>query len=211
MRRLTIKRIIISIPDNSTYYKNLYPPIKAGFEEAGCVVIGKGGLIEPSDLLRLINNESPDIVFEMNRSKGEIPGFPPNLPHVCWLVDFWGRKPGEIQGSDILYTFVGYWVKRFRKLGAARYIDYLPPGVDERDLPPHSVPHKYDFTFLGHMPSPWSEEALNRFVVRPETRPPIKFRELNKHIEKYVLNNYAQDSAFDIIGYLNKKFHIDLS
>ena len=147
-----------------------------------------------------------------------MPGFPPEVTHVCWLVDLWGRKLEEISGSDILYTFAGCWVNRFKAYEAARYIDYLPPGVNTNIFFPQKHSTKCDFVFLGHIPRPWSETELARtIVVQHDTRsrkPKQKvftFGELNKNIEEYVLNKNIQNKDPDIIKHLNRKFNLDLS
>jgi len=120
----------------------------------------------------------------MNRVKSEIQNFPDSVIHICWLVDFWGRRREDLQGSDILYVWDEEWVKSFRSIGVENVFN-LPPATDAVVYKPIKQQKKSDFIFLGHMPKPWTEKEKNRIVGKKNNKN-VDFQVLLQYIEKFI-------------------------
>lgn len=106
--------------------------------------------------------KKPDIIFEMNRVKSEIPILDEKkIPHVSWVVDFKGRDETTILGSDITYFFDPEWENNYNTGGLQ---DWLPPGtcVDTFYPNKNQGPKRSEFNFIGHIPKPWSKTELDR-------------------------------------------------
>lgn len=197
-------KLILLIPDNSLFYRHLFHAVKAGFEEIGCTVIdGRGDL----PLQVLIDHHRPDFVFEMNRTKSEYEDYPSEIPHICWLVDFWGRTPDTLGESDILYTFSNGWVRLFDTTKAKK-IAYFPPATDPKIFYPSPGPKKSDFIFMGHIPSPWSTEELERPVGLNNQEGFVKFKDLLPIIQEFAATRYTETSLLDRLG---KVFNCDFN
>lgn len=180
-------RVLLYLPFESPFYNGLYPQIKKGFEQAGCIVEGGCGYLDGDDLLRKIDSFRPDFVFEMNRSRSEIKGFPKGLRHVCWLVDYWGRRFETLDDADFLYLFSRTWLKLHQEF-RGNHLDVLHPGTDP-DLyyPVSRAAVDPSVIFLGHMTKPWLEPELDRSIPTL-TGGTIKFKEMVPRIHAYISN-----------------------
>lgn len=181
------KKILLYLASDSIFYTNLFCSIKAGFVEAGCIVIGGPNLLDCDALIRLIDRENPDFVFEMNRDKSEIPNFPIDVIHLCWVVDFWGRDFKDFSGSDIVYAWSESWIDSFKNNGIDS-VKYLPSATNSNIYKPLGIQKKYDFAYLGHIPKPWTDFDLNREVGLQKNEKAY-FKDLIPHIEKMYLSN----------------------
>ncbi|MDD4505346.1 MAG: glycosyltransferase [Sulfurospirillaceae bacterium] len=210
-----MKKVLLYFASNSAFYTNLFISIKNGFEEAGCLVVGEANLLCSGALIRQIEIEKPDFVFEMNRVKSEIPNFPNDVIHICWLVDFWGREYSDLKGSDILYAWTYSWIENFKKNGVAS-VKYLPSATDSKIYKPINIKKIYDFTFLGHISKRWTSYELNREVgIKDDNK--IYFKDILPIVENLVLSQEYIESTIEELtkrNYnlkLNKSLIYDLS
>ena len=180
-------RVLLYLPFESPFYNGLYPQIKKGFEQVGCIVEGGCGYLDGDDFLRKIDSFRPDFVFEMNRSRSEIKGFPKGLRHVCWLVDYWGRRFETLDDADFLYLFSRTWLKLHQKF-RGNHLDVLHPGTDP-DLycPVSKTAVDPSVIFLGHMTKPWLETELDR-IVPTLNGGTVRFKEIRPWIHEYISN-----------------------
>lgn len=192
------KKVLLYLASNSPFYTQLFLQIKEGFEQAGLEVIGGPNLLQDEELLQLVEKHKPLFVFEMNRSKNEIENFPKEVIHVCWLVDFWGRKHHEIEGSDILYCWANSWVEHFLNNSANKNVFFLPPATSSNIYKPMDLPKVNDFLFLGHIPNPWSSKELNRKVGRIGSKTAV-FKDILPLIEFFVLNKEVSISCHEFL------------
>lgn len=195
-----LPKVLLYLASNSPFYTQLFLQIKEGFEEAGLEVIGGPNLLQDTELVQLVEEHKPLFVFEMNRSKNEIKSFPKEVMHVCWLVDFWGRKHYEIEGSDILYCWSKSWVKAFENQSANQNVLFLPPATSSKSYYPLAKEKTNDFLFLGHIPNPWNNDELMRPVGILNGQE-ILFKELLPLLKKYALN---KELNMDCHSYLKK-------
>lgn len=191
-----MKNILLYLSSNSSFYHNLFSQIKRGFEEIGFNVIGGPNLLDSSTLLGEINKYNPCFVLEMNRTKNEIANFPKELPHICWLVDFWGRLHHEIEGSDVLYCFAEAWVENFINKSKNKNVLYLPPGTDKKIYKPLNLNKSCDFLFLGHIPNNWSKDELNRKIGFVDKRD-IEYKDILEMIKYHTLHRKDFDCSLN--------------
>ncbi|WP_434637269.1 glycosyltransferase [Sulfurimonas sp. NW7] len=180
------KKVLLYLASNSPFYTNLYPSIKGGFEEAGCLVEGGHTLLESKELIKKIESFQPDFVFEMNRVKSEIENFPSGIAHICWVVDFWGRVHENFQGSDILYPWANDWVDKFKQ-ASIENVYYLAPATDKTIYKPLSKQKKEsELVFLGHISKEWTSSELTRVVGKSKSKN-VYFTDLLPLVKKHVL------------------------
>lgn len=193
---MTISHISIFLPNDSSFYRRLFGCLEKSFVRAGIEVSGCCRLLTESEMYYWLNRYKPDAVFEMNRVKDDIPILHERgIPHITWIVDFQGRTQNHIKGSDITYFFEPGWDTNYDAGGLQ---DWLPPGTCTKTFTPCQSIHGIDaeFSFIGHIPKPWSDEELSRKVdLESETT----FDALLQDYEKYL-----QDTKFEI------KTHKDL-
>lgn len=201
-------KILFFMASNSIWYKELYKSIKKGFEDFGCTVIGGHSLLNPPDLIKLIEKENPDFVFEHNRVKDEIPDFPENVIHFSWLVDFWGRDIDKITGSNIIYLWSLLWLERFSKKGF-KNIKYLAPATDSTIYKSINEKKIYDFLFLGHISNIWRKEELNRKITN-DFKSNLLFKNILPLAKEYLqFNDFSIHFKDFIEEKINIKLHID--
>lgn len=192
-----MKKVLFYLASNSPFYTNLYPSIKRGFEEAGCLVEGSFTLLPDDELIEKVKTFKPDFVFEMNRTKSEIRGFPQDVIHICWLVDFWGRMSEELIGSDILYVWSHSWIKKFKELGIEK-VFYLPPATDctvYTNLKDKKVDSPL---FIGHISKPWTDKELNRPLMNLDGKKYF-FQDILPYAKEYILSANLPKPFYDTL------------
>jgi hypothetical protein len=163
-------RLSVFLPRPTSFYRGLLPQMLRGFEQAGFEVSGTTELLGEAELLAWCREQRTDVVFEMNRTRSEVPFLPPHIKHVSWIVDFLGRSEAQIKGSDITYFFTTGWVAAFVY---DTFADWLPPGTCPSTYAPRGLPFASDVSVAGHVPAPWTELELKRNLSR--TQRPLSF------------------------------------
>ena len=176
------KKLALFLPRTNPFYTALFFAMKRGFERCGLEVIGWTELPAEETLLELIRQFQPDVIFEMNRTRNDIPGLPATIKHVAWIVDTNGRPIGEFSGSEIIYFIGAPWVES-ACCGENTLVDWLAPGTDPDHYYPGAADNKTDFSFIGHMPLPWSEDEPNRLIWQDDQHQ-IRFGQLVKNCER---------------------------
>ena len=197
------KTVFLYLASNSTFYKNLYFQIEKGFRQAGLKIIGGPSLLNSNELNKKIEKYKPYFVFEMNRTKNEIENFPEEVRHICWLVDFWGRSPEDIRGSDILYCWANFWLGCYFRNNKSTVL-FLPPATDSDIYKPIKMNKTCDFLFLGHIPDKWSKKELHR-VVGIENGHMITFKDLLPTLELYFKNPKHRIDSVYCVEYLRER------
>ncbi|MGZ4953911.1 MAG: glycosyltransferase [Methylobacter sp.] len=194
---MTIRHISIFLPNDSSFYRRLFGCLEKSFVQAGIKVSGCLKLLTEAEMYFWLNRNKPDAVFEMNRVKDDIPILHErDIPHITWIVDFQGRTKNHIKGSDITYFFDPGWNTNYDVGGLQ---DWLPPGTCTNMFTPFPLNHSVDaeFSFIGHIPKPWSDEELGRKI---DLESEATFEALLHGYEKYL-----QDTKLEI------KTHNDLA
>lgn len=155
----------VLLPRPTGFYRGLLPQMLRGFEQAGFEVSGTTESLDEAQLLEWCRAHRTDIVFDMNRTRSQLPYLPRSIVHVSWIVDFLGRTDAQIQGSDLTYFFTSGWVHAFPY---DTFADWLPPGSCPLTYAPSGAAFESDVAVAGHVPPPWSEAELNRNVSRTE-------------------------------------------
>jgi Glycosyl transferases group 1 len=175
------RRLSVFLPRPTGFYRGLLPQMLSGFAEAGFEVSGKSELLAEAELVQWCRAHQTDVVFEMNRTRSEVPFLPRHVLHASWIVDFLGRTEAQIKGSDLTYFFTTGWVSAFPY---GSFADWLPPGTCPSTYAPRGVPFESDVSVAGHVPLPWTEAELNRNISRSQR--PLLFRELLPIFQDYL-------------------------
>ncbi|MBF0423955.1 MAG: glycosyltransferase family 1 protein [Magnetococcales bacterium] len=153
-----------------------------GFQALGVEARGWLSQLRGEALLRLCDDFQPDLLFEMNRSRSEIPELPSQILHLCWIVDTDGRKLTRFRDSEILYFFQHHWMRDHDGRGS-RLRAWLPPGYDPGRYFPEERPYAVDLSFVGHLSHPWTEAELNRVIPPVDAgRPPVLFKDVANQV-----------------------------
>ncbi len=175
------KRLSVLLPRPTGFYRGLLPQMLRGFEQAGFEVSGTTESLGEAQLLEWCRVHKPDVVFDMNRTRSQLPYLPRSIVHVSWIVDFLGRTEAQIQGSELTYFFTTGWVSAFPY---ATFADWLPPGSCPLTYAPSGAPFESDVSVAGHVPPPWSDAELNRNVSRTDR--PLSFRDLLAQFQAFL-------------------------
>jgi Glycosyl transferases group 1 len=175
------QRLSILLPRPTGFYRGLLPQMLRGFEQAGFEVSGTTESLDEAQLLEWCRTYQPDVIFDMNRTRSQVPYLPPSIVHVSWIVDFLGRTEAQIQGSELTYFFTTGWVSAFPY---DTFADWLPPGSCPLTYAPSGAPFESDVSVAGHIPPPWSDAELNRNVSRTEQA--LSFGDLLAQFQAFV-------------------------
>jgi hypothetical protein len=177
---MSLRRLALFLPRDTPFYRGLHQQMRRGFEAEGVQTTGLCRLLGAAELRAFCQAQRPQVLFEMNRPRCEIPSLDPEVRHVTWVVDFNGRSLEHFEGSDITYLFGLTWVERYPHRGFHRW---LGPGACPEDyaLADPAPPPEVDAAFAGHIPRPWSPEELARDLTGG--RGALRFSDLLPELE----------------------------
>ncbi|MBF0611557.1 MAG: glycosyltransferase family 1 protein [Magnetococcales bacterium] len=168
-------------------YTKIFFGIQRGFQELGIHVEGLPMLLPHEALTTFCQEMQADVVLEMDRTRKQVPSLPKHIQHISWMVDFNNPFCDGFQGSDLLYFFGKDW---FTPQDQSRYqvgkIDWLPPGYCPHQFFYEERPWQWDFSFVGHIPNPWTEADNARIVSHHQGRE-IRFAEAVQLFQHFFL------------------------
>jgi len=172
------------MPTESTFHKRIFLFLSSAFQKQGIVVTGLCKLLSEAEMHAWVLEKKPCAIFEMNRVKDEIPILHElNIFHISWVVDMEGRPESYIKGSDITYTFDPDWAENIETGGLTTW---MPPGTCTETFFPNKrhEPEDVEFSFIGHIPKPWSESELSRLIGSENNN--INFEILLKEYSRFI-------------------------
>jgi hypothetical protein len=206
----------------------LYYSIKRAFENCGVTVDGIPALLDEEMMVEFCREFRPDAVLEINRTRRQTPWLDRNIKHIAWMFDLGEWNYDDLGDSEIIYFFGANWKVGYdNNKNCKMFTDFMPPGMDSA-LYNYSKKEKLsDFSFLGHIPAPWSNDELSRIIVKNNNKK-LSFGELSlecrRQWESISLENYDNrlylESAIKIVNNLvgpnefmadDKKIRYDLS
>lgn len=197
-----IKHISIFMPSENSFHKRIFMFLYTAFKRQGLEVTGCCKLLSEEEMRLWVREKKPCAIFEMNRVKDEISILDElKVLHISWVVDMEGRGENQIKGSDITYAFDPGWVDNFNTGG---FLAWMPPGTCPETffLVNNAGKQQVDFSFIGHIPKPWSNQELSRTISGVHKN--ISFEMLLKYYSEYMLiNTYCEqthDSCAHIIN-----------
>lgn len=122
------------------------------------------GFIVPSasQIYQFCVGWKPDVVIDLNRSRGQAEGFPRDIKHIFWGQDFEFDRINIERDSDINYFVINPYDLGYK------YKDHnnkvLHAGVDPDIFKPTGRPINVDFNFCGYLPKPIPEELLKKSI-----------------------------------------------
>ena len=122
-----MKRAAIFFQKYTPFNRDLISAMKRGLEAHGTEVFCGLEYPDESSMIGFCRNFRPDVIFEMNRTRNEVPYLPKEIKHIAWIVDTNGRENSYFSGSDIIYFIGANWL-RANSSGSA-LTEWLPPGV----------------------------------------------------------------------------------
>ncbi len=127
-------RIAIFLPRPTPFYITLFQGIKKGFEKVGFTVSGQVENLGRDALLKFCRKFKPHTIFEMNRSRAQIPWLPKEIVHIAWIVDLLGNRPEHYRNSEVIYFFEEPLARTYNDLYHVKFhktpetlVDWLPP------------------------------------------------------------------------------------
>lgn len=160
-RGQAIQRVALFAPGE--HYLNMLWGLKRAFERQGCCCVIGWPLLGPAALQRFLDEFSPDLVVEINRTRHQARVLPPHVKHVAWIQDgtlAFDQDLDHFGGSDRTYFMaqpeaVGYDPAL---LARDEHYGFLLPAADPAVYAPLPVPqYQYDFSFAGFIPPPPSQ------------------------------------------------------
>ncbi|MEE9386532.1 MAG: glycosyltransferase [Nannocystaceae bacterium] len=193
---MSVGHISIFLPRPTQFYSDLFGQMKRGFEAHGVHISGALRHLNAEAMRQWCAEKRPQVVFEMNRARCEVPSLPRSIRHIVWVVDLGGRPVPSFAGSEIAYFFSPGWQVLYGQSGFNRW---MGPGADEQCYPaaPH-IPATHA-SFVGHMPLPWTEAQLRRNVTGGHAN--LTFADLLPDLERWLRSTpetrtpVANDSA----------------
>lgn len=139
--------------------------LKRGFEKAGVETYVGTQLLDPQVLKTFIRHYHPDVLLEINRTRSKLPELPRSITHVAWIQDY--RFQGELligerSQSDVTFFIIEPTILGYQYDG---HQGVLSPGVNEAVFFPEELKTLSDFSFLGYIPSPITEEERSRLLI----------------------------------------------
>jgi spore maturation protein CgeB len=165
------KRIAIFAEDDHMYI-NQTLGLKRGFEELGVEIhVGWPHLNERA-LTCFVDNYQPDFILEIDRFPSQIPGYVPTVKHLTWIHNHavHGRRVLEDAfGSYAVYTALLLKVYGHEDFNGGD-CQFLPMATDPSIFMDASAPEVFDFSFIGHMYGPITDDVLNIQVANDGNR-----------------------------------------
>lgn len=205
-----IKRVaIFAYPDHM--YVNMLLGLKRGFEELGVECHVGWNYLEGRYLSSFVDNYQPDIVVEIDRFLDQIDGFQGNIRHVAWVQNHFafGRRVHEnATGSEKIFMMDDPNQLGFGHLPPESF-SYLQAGIDPAIFNENETHEVFDFSVIGYMYPPLSEEALET-VIDINGQPVFRVVEM---VESFMASNidhckwnFARITQF-ILDFLSTKGH----
>ena len=188
------KRIAIFAEDDHMYI-NQTLGLKRGFEELGVEAhVGWPHLSERA-LTCFVDNYQPDFVLEIDRFPSQIPGYHPSVKHVTWIHNHavHGRRVLEnASGSHAVYTALLLKVYGHENFNGGDY-QFLPMASDPEVFTDEDTKELFDFSFVGHMYEPLTEDILDLNVnAMFDGAQPFPLRDL---IDLFLKAGFRHDNA----------------
>lgn len=159
-----ILRIALFLPSSTPFYMSTFHAMKRGFEtHEGVEVCGWTELLNEDAMLEFCRQFKPDVIFEMNRTRSELPLLPAHIKHIGWIVDPSGKDFDSFKGSEIVYFFSAHWIERCLAPPTG-IVDWLAPGFCPETYCYKEKSPLCDFSFFGHIPLPWNSQERARIV-----------------------------------------------
>jgi len=187
-------RIALMMPKDTAFYRQLAIQMGRGFQQEGWTVVTGYSLLTGAALIQFCEEFKPDVLFEMNRPRCDIPELPLNIRHIAWIVDTNGRANDYFVGSEITYYWGANWFLS-RPKSAYGFSAWLPPGVCSVDYRYGTQDKVCDFSYVGHMPQPWSQQEKDRIVSKGLLK--IQFGELLEDLERMLIKNNLRGFSND--------------
>ena len=159
-RRVALFAPGISMPPN-VYLDQLFG-LKRGFEKEGVETYVGTQLLDPQVLKTFVRHYHPDVILEINRTRSKLPDLPRSIVHIAWIQDYRFQEElliGDRSQSEVTFFIIEPTILGYRFDG---HQGVLSPGVSETIFFPEKLETLSDFSFLGYIPPPITEEERNR-------------------------------------------------
>ena len=102
-------KIAVFFPNSNQYYLDILLEFKKYFENLNYEFFGFTSLINENSLNKIVKENKIDVIFEMNRTRFQIPRLNKKVIHIAWMVDCGNYSYKEIDKSEILYFWGRNW------------------------------------------------------------------------------------------------------
>lgn len=138
--------------ETSSYYIDMLFGLARGFESFDIDTYVGIGQLSPQELYTFCRQYKPSIVFELNRSRTDLPDLDPNILHIAWFQDYVGGILERKSLSEITYFWLSPESLGYKYSSSCQSV--LLSGADP-DAYFYETPDKIsDFSFVGFIPLP---------------------------------------------------------
>lgn len=215
-------KLIILVPGIQDYHLNMGYSLAKAFNRKGVDVKVLSSSQPPDELQSTISRYSPDVIFEINRTRNQHSfSIPRSIKHVSWIQD--ARLNGKVHcfdpsfgGSDITYTLLpaqnfGLSPEQspcslWRILHTGVDIDIFSP-IPSRTL-------ERDIAFCGYIPAPINTDEARAHSVLNLNGKTLTFLDIQNHLLEKCSVAIGTHNLLDIqraiLGKINETFGINL-
>jgi len=156
------RRVAIFAEDDHMYINQVLG-LKRGFEELGVEAHVGWPHLSGRALNCFADNYQPDFILEIDRFASQIQDLDKSIKHVAWIHNHavHGRRVLEnASGSHAVYTAILLKVYADEYFNGGDY-RFLPTATDPSVFTDDNTQELFDFSFVGHMHEPLSDDLFN--------------------------------------------------
>lgn len=155
-----MKRILLT-SDKTNYYHSKLWGLANGFKQLGLEAMVIPDVPFEEQMYTLCREWKPDIIFEINRSKADLPDLPKEVIHINNQQDMEFGRIFKESKSDITYFPINPELIGYKYLD--NFNSVLMMGVDP-DKFYQEGDKEHDFIFCGFIPKPIDQTLMNQSV-----------------------------------------------
>jgi hypothetical protein len=152
------------------FYLDILFGLKRGFDALGVEAYVGSSHMDPAALRVFCRHYQPDVVFEINRTRTDLPDLAREIIHVAWLQDF------RLHDKDVTKlssdSEITYFIIQPEQMGYSHEVrghwDILLPGTDPTVYYPEELQELSDFSMAGYIPPPFTAEVWNKVLITNE-------------------------------------------
>jgi hypothetical protein len=183
-------KILICGPYITSYDDVMLNGLSSGFNQLGIQTLVLSELPSQEKLIEICSTYSINIVMEINRRRNELPDLPKKILHISWLQDplsvvininmshNGSKNIGEEVNCESSRSDLTYYLTKPEILGYTledknEYTGLLYTGVSLGICLKSPVPPISDFSIIGYIPPPLTDEILIKPMISGRDRPTI--------------------------------------
>ncbi len=174
------KRMLVCGQRTTSYDETMLGKMSMAFMQEGIDVIMLPVLLPNHLLNSFCAYNKIDTIFEINRSRNQLPILPEDINHVAWIQDVVDESRLELDQSVFVYFLTAPSILGYENIQFNEQYRSLYTGVDEQECHKKSEAVS-DFSIVGYIPAPLSKPILASPMMKGRRWPTI-----GKTIERFL-------------------------